>query len=118
MPRPGFTADVPPAVVELLVLKTLELGGAMNAYGIALFIQATSEAVLSIESTTLYRALNRLTNEGLICAEGTRGARSYRITSLGREALPHAVTEFERASAAVHRVLEAGVRSGAPALVE
>ncbi len=114
----AFTTEIPATAVELLVLKTLELLGPMQAYGIARFISATSEDVLSVDTPTLYRALRQLAAQGLVTAEGIRGARSYRLTGAGREWLPRAAADFEAAAAAIRRILQASAGPGPEALLE
>jgi DNA-binding PadR family transcriptional regulator len=104
--------DIPPDTLELLVLKTLDLGGPMPGYGIAQFIQATSEDVLRVAPHMLYRILQRMLKRGLI-ASGRTGAsvdtgRGYRITAAGKARLEQAEPEFHLLASAVIRVLEAG----------
>jgi len=110
MPRdtPG---DVLQGTLDLLVLKTLALE-AMHGWGIAQRIQQLSEDALSVGQGSVYPALVRLQNRGLIdnewgVSENNRRARYYRITALGRRQL-HAETEdWRRYARAVELILRA-----------
>jgi DNA-binding PadR family transcriptional regulator len=108
----GPVTDIPPDPLELLVLKTLALGGPMPGYGIAQFIQATSEDMLRVAPQPLYRILQRMLKRGLIAADRGRTAsdsgRGYRITPAGKARLEVAEPEFHRLAGAVIRVLQAG----------
>ena len=95
----------------MLILKTLARLGAMHGYGISLYIQQTTEEVLQVEEGTLYPALQRMLVKGWVAAEwrtteNHRRARYYSLTPLGRKQLRTEVNDFERAMAAVRRVIE------------
>jgi DNA-binding PadR family transcriptional regulator len=101
-------SEIPAPTLELLILKTLDLGGAMPAYGIGQFIQATSEEVLQVDAQMLYRALQKMLDNGLLAAEREPGAergRRYRLTAEGRERLRRSAHEFRRLAQAVTRML-------------
>ena len=71
--------------LELLILKTLAAAGPNHGFGIALHIEESSSALLSVEEGSLYPALHRLDKAGFIDAEWTvtpngRRARVYRLT--------------------------------------
>lgn len=104
-------SDIPPGTLYMLVLKTLRRLGPMHGYGIALHIQQTTEDVLQVEEGTLYPALQRMLIKGWVKAEwrtteNKRRARYYTLTPEGRKQLAAEIRDFERAVAAVRRVIE------------
>ena len=95
----------------MLILKTLARQGAMHGYGIAQYIQQTSEDVLQVEEGSLYPALQRMLVKGWVSAEwgksdNNRRARFYRLTPAGKRQLSVEVSEFERVMRAVTRVIQ------------
>lgn len=95
--------------LDLLVLKTLVPGPA-HGHTIAHVIEKTSDAVLQVEHGSLYPALHRLEDRGLIASfwgtsESNRKAKYYRITPRGREHLGQERNRWEALVQAVVRVL-------------
>jgi len=95
--------------LDLLILRTL-IFGAQHGQGIARAIQSQSGDVLIVDHGSLYPALQRLEDRGLISAEwGTsennRRARFYTLTKAGRHELNHEESEWRRIAAAIMRVL-------------
>ena len=95
--------------LDMLVLRTLLLGPA-HGHTIAHAIERTSDDVLQIEHGSLYPALYRLENKGLIAAfwgtsENNRKAKYYRLTPAGRKHLIEERTRWESMVGAVARVL-------------
>ena len=95
----------------MLILRSLARMGPMHGYGIAQFIQQTSEDVLQVEEGSLYPALQRMLVKGWLAAEwkqseNNRRARYYRLTPEGRKQMAREVSEFERVMAAIGRVIE------------
>jgi PadR family transcriptional regulator, regulatory protein PadR len=95
--------------LDLLVLRTLAWAP-MHGYGIASWIQARTEGVLTIVDAALYKSLHRLERQGLVAGEwgvtdANRRAKFYRLTAAGRRALHDETSAWERYAAAVHRVL-------------
>jgi len=83
----------------------------MHGYGIAQFIQQTSDDVLQVEEGSLYPALQRMLIKGWVAADwkqsdNNRRARYYRLTPEGRKQMAREVDEFERVMAAIVRVIE------------
>lgn len=110
MPRdtPG---DVLQGTLDLLVLKTLALQP-MHGWGVAQRIQQLSEDALSVGQGSVYPALVRLQNRGLIedewgTSENNRRARYYRITTLGRRQLASETAGWHRYAHAVELILRA-----------
>ena len=104
--------DIPSGTLYLLILKTLARIGSMHGYGIALYIQQTTEDVLQVEEGTLYPALQRMLVNGWVSAEwrtteNKRRARYYTLTADGRKQLASELKQYRRASTAIGRVIEA-----------
>lgn len=100
---------LPQGTLDLLILRTLELGRE-HGQGIARAIQDTSEGVLLVEHGSLYPALQRLERRGWIAAEwgisaNNRRARFYELTAKGRRQLEAEADRWHRVTAAVSRVL-------------
>ncbi|MEO5897213.1 MAG: PadR family transcriptional regulator [Vicinamibacterales bacterium] len=105
----GNKSDLLQGTLDLLILKTL-LPGAMHGWGISLRIQEVSEEVLQVNQGSLYPALHRLEQQGLIAAEwgsseNKRQAKFYELTRAGRHQLEAETRNWERLSGAVARVL-------------
>ncbi len=106
----GERDEIPPGTLYMLILRTLARGGTLHGYEIANFIQQISEDVLQVEEGSLYPALQRMLIKGWVTAEwgttaGNRRARYYRLTALGRKQLERELSQYQRVSAAIARVL-------------
>ena len=102
-------SDLLQGTLDLLILKTL-VGGPMHGWGISLRIQQVSQEVLQVNQGSLYPALHRLEQQGLIAAEwgnseNNRQAKFYELTKNGRKQLVDETRNWERLSTAVARVL-------------
>jgi transcriptional regulator len=102
-------SDLLQGTLDLLILRTLARGP-MHGWGISLQIQAVSRDVLQINQGSLYPALHRLEQQGLIEAEwgnsdNNRQAKFYQLTREGRKQLAEETRNWERLSTAVARVL-------------
>jgi PadR family transcriptional regulator PadR len=102
-------SDLLQGTLDLLILKTL-VGGPMHGWGISLRIQQVSQEVLQVNQGSLYPALHRLEQQGLIAAEwgnseNNRQAKFYELTKSGRKQLADETRNWERVSTAVARVL-------------
>ena len=107
----GTRTEIPPGTLYMLILKTLARLGPMHGYGIAEHIQQTSEDVLTVEEGSLYPALQRMLVKGWVDAEwglseNNRRARYYRLTGAGRKQLQAEITEFEKVTRAITRVIQ------------
>jgi transcriptional regulator len=96
--------------LDLLVLAVLA-GGPLHGYGIVAELRRRSGAELDMAEGTLYPALRRLEQEGLLSSswsdDAPRRRRVYRLTKRGSEALEGRRQEWHRFAAAVQRVVEA-----------
>lgn len=106
--------EVLQGTLDLLILRTLDGLGAQHGYGIARRIEQLSSDVLSLNQGTLYPALLRLEQQGLIASswgvsDNNRRARFYELTRRGRTRLAEEIQNWRRMTTAVDSVL-----SGAP----
>jgi transcriptional regulator len=97
--------------IELLILKTLSWGP-MHGYGIARWIQTTTDDALRVEEGSLYPALNRLEDKEMIegewgVSENNRRAKFYSLSSRGRQALHAEAESWNRFANAIAKVLGA-----------
>ena len=97
--------------LDVLILKSL-IWGPLHGYAITSLIRRQSEDALLVEEGTLYPALWRLENKGLLAAEwglseNNRKAKFYRLTVEGRRQLRQEVKTWEAYAAAVAKVLGA-----------
>jgi transcriptional regulator len=95
--------------LDLLVLKTLSLAP-MHGWGISQRVQQVSQGVLEVNQGSLYPALQRLEQTGLITSEwgmtdNNRRARYYRLTAAGRRALGDELESWRRFAAGLEAVL-------------
>ena len=102
-------ADLLQGTLDLLILKTLALEP-MHGYGVSLRIHQISQDVLRVQQGSLYPALYRLEQQGLIdydwgTSENGRRAKFYRLTKTGQKRLKAETASWERLSAAVTRIL-------------
>ena len=95
--------------LDMLVLRTLLFGPA-HGHTIAHAIEASSDEVLQVEHGSLYPALHRLEDQGLIASfwgtsERNRKAKYYRLSPAGRQHLIAERNRWESLVRAVTRVL-------------
>ena len=107
-----FNTDVIQGTLDLLILKTLSLAP-LHGYGITRRIEQTSEGVFRINPGSLLTSLKRLERAGWIqsewrMTENGRRAKYYTLTSAGTEQLAWERQNWNRRSAAMGRLLEAG----------
>jgi transcriptional regulator len=97
--------------LDVLILKSL-VWGPLHGYAITSLIRRQSDDALLVEEGTLYPALWRLENKGLLEAEwglseNNRKAKFYRLTAKGQRELRQEVKTWEAYVAAVTKVLGA-----------
>jgi transcriptional regulator len=102
-------SDLLQGTLDLLILKTLA-DAPMHGWGISLKIQEVSGDVLQVNQGSLYPALHRLEQQGLVEAEwgnseNNRQAKFYALTKAGRRQLAEETRAWERLATAVARVL-------------
>jgi len=89
--------EVLQGTLDMLILRTL-LTGRAHGHTIAQVIERNSENALEIEQGSLYPALHRLEDRGLLASdwglsENNRKAKFYRLTAKGRK---HLLAETRR----------------------
>jgi PadR family transcriptional regulator len=102
-------ADNLQGALELLVMKILRRGP-NHGFAITTYIQETSDEILRLEAGSLYPALHRMTEAGLLKAEwriseAGRRARFYELTAKGRKQLETEEKRWRAVTAAVAKVL-------------
>ena len=105
------SSDLLQGTLAILILKAL-YAGSTHGYGIARWVEATTDDVLRIEEGSLYPALRRLEDKGWVTSEwglseNNRRARFYTITSAGRVHLRNEAVQWMRHAGAVTQVLRA-----------
>jgi len=98
--------------LDLLILRTLLLG-AEHGQGIARSILRQSDEVFLVDHGSLYLALQRLEEDGLVDAKwgvsaNNRRARFYKLTAKGRKRLTAKTAEWKKIAGAMTRILDAG----------
>lgn len=107
MPQPQ--RELLHGTLDTLILKTVNTGP-RHGYAIARWLEETTSDALQIEDGSLYPALYRLEQRGLISAEWGmselgRKAKFYKITAAGRKRLAASTAEWARFAGAVSKVL-------------
>ena len=105
------SVDLLQGTLDLIVLKALSWGP-MHGFGLARWIQQTTQDVLQVEEGSLYPALYRMENRGWIKAqwaitENDRRAKYYRLTALGKRQLATESDSWERLTGAIARIMTA-----------
>lgn len=108
---PEASIDFLRGTLDLMILKTLSWGPA-HGYGIARWVEQCTDDVLQVEEGSLYPALHKLEERGLISAdwgitEHNRRAKFYRLTASGRKQLRASREYWVKYAAAVGKLLEA-----------
>jgi PadR family transcriptional regulator len=103
--------DVLYGSLGLMVLKTLEALGPLHGYRIARRIEQISGDQLSLNQGTLYPALIKLEQAGLVASkwgesESGRRVKIYALTRAGRKQLEAQQAEWRRATAIVDRFMK------------
>src|SRR6266536_5193542 len=103
--NPPIQGELLQGTLDLLILKTLALGPA-HGHTIAHVIEKSSDEVLQVEHGSLYPALHRLEDQGLIASfwgtsENNRKAKYYRMTQAGQN---HLIQERSRWESLVQAV--------------
>jgi len=104
-------ADVPYGTLDLLVLKTLQALGPQHGFGVARRIEQMARGILSLNQGTIYPALLRLEQQGLIksswgTSDNNRRAKFYAITRAGEKHLAAEAKQWARMVSLVSQLLE------------
>src|ERR1700687_81332 len=102
-------SDLPQGTLDLLILKIVALGP-VHGYAIAQRLQQVSRDVVQVPQGSLYPALHRLENRGVLASEWNetetgRDAKFYRLTRKGRAQLETEAASWQRLTEAVGLIL-------------
>jgi PadR family transcriptional regulator len=102
-------SDLPQGTLDLLILKIVAVGP-VHGYAIAQRMEQVSRSVVQVPQGSLYPALHRLENRGLLAAdwketETGREAKFYRLTRKGRTQLETETASWRRLAEAVGLIL-------------
>jgi PadR family transcriptional regulator PadR len=95
--------------LDMLILRTLVMGPA-HGHTIAQVIEHTSENALEVEQGSLYPALHRLEDRGLVSAkwgvsENNRRAKFYQLTAAGKRKLAAETSRWRQMTRAIGLIL-------------
>jgi transcriptional regulator len=104
-------SDLPQGTLDMLILQ-IAAAGPIHGYAIAQRIRQISREVLQVPQGSLYPALHRLENRGLLTAdwqatETGRDAKFYSLTRKGRSSLKSEADNWERLSGAIWAIMRA-----------
>jgi PadR family transcriptional regulator, regulatory protein PadR len=104
--------DLLQGTLHLLLLKSLALGE-MHGLGIARRIEQLTRGTFQVKPGSLFPALQRMKENGWVTSsvgksETNRDAKYYRLTRAGRKQLESETEQWERLSAAIGWLLQAG----------
>ena len=105
-------SDLPQGTLDLLILKAVAVEP-VHGYAIAQRLEQVSRGVVQVPEGSLYPALHRLENRGLLAADWKttdtgREAKFYRLTRRGRKQLEAETANWQRLIEAVALVLGMG----------
>jgi transcriptional regulator len=105
------SVDLLQGTLDLIVLKSLSWGP-MHGFGLARWIQLTTDDVLQVEEGSLYPALYRMENRGWIKAqwaltENGRRAKYYKLTAAGKRQLESESRSWDAVSGAIAKIMAA-----------
>ena len=108
--RESSKADVLQGPLDLLVLQTLETLGPQHGYSIAARLEQVSAGALQLNMGTLYPALMRLEQRGLLkgswgTTDTNRKARFYALTAAGRRELAKEKQAWDRMTTIMQALL-------------
>jgi PadR family transcriptional regulator PadR len=103
-------ADVLQGTLDLMVLQTLDSLGPVHGYSIAARLEQVSGGALQLNMGTLYPALMRLEQRGLIrgnwgTTDTNRKARFYALTAAGRRQLTKEKQAWEQMAGIIQTLL-------------
>jgi PadR family transcriptional regulator PadR len=102
-------SDLLQGTLDMLILKAVE-DQPVHGFGVSARLRRMSKEVLQVEQGSLYPALYRLEDQGLIrsewgVSENSRKAKFYSLTAAGRKHLKQEAEKWDRVSTAVNLVL-------------
>jgi len=102
--------DILQGTLDLMVLQTIDTRGPQHGYAIAARLEQVSKGALQLNMGTLYPALTRLEQRGLLEArwgttDSNRRARFYDLTRAGRRELTREKHDWDRMTAIMQALL-------------
>lgn len=109
---------MPQGSLDMLILRTLQIGP-HHGYAIARHLHLASNAFFQIEEGSLYPALHRLEERGLIISEwgvseSNRKAKYYTLTAAGKKQLRTEITAWQEVQRAIASVMNARSMEASP----
>ena len=109
MLRTPTRSEMPQGTLDMVILQVVG-AGPIHGYALAQRIRLISRDLLQIQQGSLYPALHRLENRGLLAAEWKasetgRDAKFYRLTPKGRAQLKAETANWARLSEAIALIL-------------
>ncbi len=104
-------SDLPQGILDLLLLQVVALEP-LHGYAIAQRLRQISKDVIQVNQGSLYPALHRLENRGLLTSEWKasdtgRDSKIYRLTRKGGTALEREAAGWQRLIGAIAAILKA-----------
>lgn len=109
MADPPPKSDLPQGTLDLLILKIVGVQP-VHGYAIAQRLQQISGDIVQVPGGSLYPALHRLENRGLVKSawketDSGRDGKFYRLTNKGRAQLDAQAASWQRLAEAVGLIL-------------
>src|SRR5580765_7985759 len=103
-------SDLPQGTLDMLILQIVALRP-IHGYAIAQRLQKISRDVVQVQQGSLYPALHRLENRGLLTADWKlsdtgRESKFYRLTPKGRRQLKEEAASWLRLTEAIELILK------------
>ena len=110
MPRKQERVELLQGTLDLIVLQALATMGPLHAYALSARLEQMSDHPFSLNQGTLYPALMRLEQRGLLrgawgTTDTNRKARFYSLTPAGRKQLAHERAAWDRMASIMENVL-------------
>ena len=104
-------AEVLQGTLDLMVLQTLDTLGPLHGYAIAARFEQVSGGAIQLNMGTLYPALMRLEQRGLIrgtwgTSDTKRKARYYALTAAGRRQLAREKRAWDQMAGIIQALLQ------------
>ena len=108
-PRDEQRLELLQGTLDMLILRTLQWGP-QHGHGIGQAIRSRSDALLKVETGSLYPALHRLVKRGWLKAEwgiseANQRARYYQLTATGKAQLAREQDRWSQLVDAIGRVM-------------
>jgi PadR family transcriptional regulator PadR len=106
----AIKSEMPQGTLDMVILQVVA-AGPIHGYALAQKIRLISRNILQIQQGSLYPALHRLENRGLLAAEWKasetgRDAKFYRLTPRGRAQLKTETNNWARLAEAIALILQ------------